>query len=193
MWSMTFQEIMAQAGRQMPEMPPGVSPEQMVRAAVTIAVVLILGFATTIMGIAALVRKGGRKSIITGIVLTVLLALWAGLNALAGVVRMVMDPSPGAAGELAFAAGIGVLAVVSLVCLFRALSIPAGPTHQQWQQAQFMAMQQQAAAPPGFGGSPPVYGYGYGAPAQPSPQQALGPIPPPPGEQTADPRGNPSV
>lgn len=129
---------------------------------------------------AVFVMRGRTWAIIAAIVVTSLLTLANLCSSLSG---LVLAAKGGAAGIF-----VGCMMFVPLiVCgvllyfLAQAARAAAGWKRMQAQmQSQYWQSMQQAA------GGAPGYGYGYGAPppppVQPGPQQQLGPIPPPPGD-----------
>ena len=164
----------------------GVTPGQM-RAGVLFwgVVGIVVAFVFIVLG--AFVVRGSMGAIVTSIILTSLLML---LNLCPAAIMLMMVPQVGASGV--FAAGMLLLPlVVSAAVLFflvkaaRAAS-PARRMREQLRRQYLETQQQAVQAPVGYGYAPPP-----GWQQQLPPHQAIGPLPPPPTDQsppTAPPR-----
>jgi hypothetical protein len=132
---------------------------------------ILIGVSLVLLVLGLFVRRGGRASIITGLVVFIGLGLLAVISVLGQTVQAIMG-SPtmilGAAVWLVLGAAFGLtIAWLGQALRFRGPAMP---------QAYYAQLQQQSM------GVPRGYGYGYAAPTQgpPSPQQILGSVPPPP-------------
>lgn len=174
------EQLLRQPGMETPEIPgSNLTPEQILRITFTIAaVIMVLG--GIVFGILGLfVRRGGKGSAITGVVLGILLLLWLAVN---GVSAFFITANLLAGIFTICIVGVlGPLIVMMLMWLFQA--IKAAPMiryqRQQFEAQRWQYQQQQMAylqsAPPG--------GYGYGTPPPQQPPTPQASPPPPVGSE----------
>jgi hypothetical protein len=153
-------------------------------------VTLLISIVLLILG--GFIRRGGRGSIITGLVIYIALALACALVVLVGLIQAV-TVSPTALAAVVIWLVIGAAVAVTIHWLVQALRA-GGAAAQQLQAYYWQLQQQQQAMQQPYGQGYGYGGYGYGAPAPQSnvpppaaPQQSLGPMPPPPGSSDSGP------
>lgn len=182
-WVVDVGEIIAQSGMTLPQMPPGVSPEEMVRGAYTLIGVVggLVGVALVVLSV--FVRHGGRGPAVTSIVLQALVVLVLALNFIGGLMQMASNPLAGITTLLMLGVLIGLFGLNIAWLTTAARSAAQISMVRQQYQAQYHQyhQQQQAYAYTGGYGPPlaPPQGYGY------SGQVSPGAYPPPVGGTSA--------
>jgi ABC-type transport system involved in multi-copper enzyme maturation permease subunit len=144
------------------------------------AILIVVSIVLLLLG--TFVRRGGKGSVITGLVVFVALALFAVLGVLSGLAKAVTG-EPAMILVAGFWLVLGAAFGLTLLWLLQALR--SGDPRQSM-QLYYAHLQQQQAYQPQTG-----YGYGYSAPAHgaPSPQGSLGMAPPP--QESGQAMGNP--
>ena len=172
---------------QLSQLPPGLTLEQLLRVYYVVVGILGVGFGVLQLCLAPFVRRGGRGSTVTAIVLFVLVGVGCLLVLLGTLVQFARGPSPAAIGSLFLVVVIGGAVTLALIFLTQAMRGSHRLLwHQQQMQARYWQYQQQVGSIPGN----PAASYGYGYAAPPAPQQQA-PVPPPP--EAAPPPSNDSA
>lgn len=191
-WLVPLDQIVRQAQsslspQQLSQLPPGMSLEQVIRIGYTVLGILGVGFGILLLCLGPFVRRGGRGSTITAIVLFVLIGLFCLLNLCGSVMQLAGGSAAAAIGSLIFVALLGGTVILALVLLFQALRASGyAAWHQQHMQAQHWHYQQQQSAYSQGAAPPPGYGYGY---VPPPPPQQQAPAPPQPSPAPDEPHG----
>ncbi len=192
--NMNFEEIVAASGMKIPDLPPDMTLEQVMRIAYT-----LVGGCGSIFGILLLVlsfyvRRGGSGPVIASIVLESMVILVLAMNGVSALFQMTSNPMAGAAALVFLSVPLALfgLNVAWLIAAARNASRLRDLRAQyQAQFYQYQQTQQAYAQPGGYGVPyPPQAGYGYGYPTAPA---MSAPTPPPsqPGGTTPRPDDRP--
>lgn len=172
-WTLDLSELTSQSGVTVPDLPPGMTFEEVMRVAYT-----LIGIAGVVLGVALLVlsyfvRNGRKAPAVTSIVIEALVLIVLAINLVSALIQAVSQPLIGVMALVIVLVPIGLLGlnVMWLVSAARNASRLAVARLQQ--QAQYMHYEQNQhayMAAGGYGMGYPQPGYGY-APGPQPPQQ----------------------
>lgn len=178
-WMMPVDQLLAQLHMKIPEPPPGVSIEQLVRISYTVVSILGILYSGALGILGMFVRRGGRVAAILASILCSLAVLYFGVQVLVLLALGLMGNSMLVLDSLLAFVPVGLFGVtlIWLIQFLRGQSVARRMQHQ----GQFGQMQQQ---PPPYDQYPPHAGY---------PPSAANPLQPPPSGYGAPPPAAPSV
>lgn len=172
-WTLDMGDLIAQSGMAMPQLPPGMSVEQLFRIAYTTIGAAGALFGLALLVLAIFVRRGGAGPAITSIVIEGLVLIFLGVNLVGTVFQMGSQPVAGVFAVIIVLLPIALLGlnVAWLVSAARNASrISAARQQYQAQYHQYQQYQQAYTQAGGYGVGYPPQGYGYAA-GQPQPPE----------------------
>ena len=172
-WTLDIGDLFAQSGMAVPELPPGMSVEQVFRILYT-----SIGAAGGLLGVALLVlavyvRKGSMGAAITSIMIDGLVLLFLALNLIGALIQMASQPAVGILTVIIVLVPMSLfgLNVAWLISAARNASRVAAARQQiQVQYQQYQQHQQAYMQPGGYGLAYPPQGYGYAVGPQQPPE-----------------------
>lgn len=151
---------------QLSQLPPGWTLERLVWAEFIVLGVLAAGSGVLLLCLAPAVRRGGRASTATALILFCLVGAGWLLVLLAALLQLDQHPSPQIIASLFFVLVVGGVVLVALLVLGQALR--ASGRLRRYPQPMPAPY---APQPPGFPPGPQRGGYGYGYAPPPAPHQ----------------------